>query len=95
MVDATKGKRAVAQVAVLLVAMLILAVPALGATGASSGPTTSARGVVSVKTPPRRGVTPVPRQRGLPYTGVDLGLFTVVGLALIGSGFLLRLTVRN
>lgn len=32
---------------------------------------------------------------GLPFTGAQLGLFTVVGLALIGSGLLLRLTGRK
>jgi LPXTG-motif cell wall-anchored protein len=41
------------------------------------------------------GTTPVPRKGGLPYTGAQLGLFTVIGLALIGGGLLLRLTARK
>lgn len=50
-------------------------------------------GVSGEKTPPR-GTQPVPRG-GLPFTGAQLGLFTVVGLALVGSGLLLRLTGRK
>jgi hypothetical protein len=47
-------------------------------------------------TPTRGGTKPVPRPRGgLPFTGAQLGLFTVVGLALVGSGVLLRLTGRK
>jgi hypothetical protein len=51
-------------------------------------------GVGGQKTPPS-GTTPVPRKGGLPFTGAQLGLFTVIGLALIGSGALLRLTGRK
>ncbi len=42
------------------------------------------------------GTVPIPpRGSSLPFTGAELGLFTVVGLALIGSGVLLRLTGRK
>jgi hypothetical protein len=41
------------------------------------------------------GTTPVPRGGGLPFTGAQLGLFTVIGLALVASGVLLRLTGRK
>lgn len=42
------------------------------------------------------GTTPVPpRGNNLPFTGAELGLFTVVGLALVASGILLRLTGRK
>ena len=51
------------------------------------------KGVSGDKTPPR-GTQPVPRG-GLPFTGAQLGLFTVVGFALVGSGVLLRLTGRK
>jgi hypothetical protein len=51
-------------------------------------------GVGGKKTPPT-GTKPVPRKGGLPFTGAQLGLFTVVGLALLGSGALLRLTGRK
>ena len=51
------------------------------------------KGVSGAKTPPR-GTQPVPRG-GLPFTGAQLGLFTVVGFALVGSGVLLRLTGRK
>jgi hypothetical protein len=50
-------------------------------------------GVGGEKTPPR-GTKPVPRG-GLPFTGAQLGLFTIVGFALVGSGVLLRLTGRK
>jgi hypothetical protein len=50
-------------------------------------------GVAGRKTPPA-GVA-VEQKGGLPFTGAQLGLFTVVGLALVGSGFLLRLTGRK
>lgn len=50
-------------------------------------------GVLGKKTPPT--VVAVEQKGGLPFTGVQLGLFTVVGLALVGSGFLLRLTGRK
>jgi hypothetical protein len=40
-------------------------------------------------------VTTNPRKGGLPFTGAQLGLFTVVGLVLIGTGLLLRLTGRK
>lgn len=50
-------------------------------------------GVGGEKTPPR-GTQPVPRG-GLPFTGAQLGLFTIVGFALVGSGLLLRLTGRK
>ena len=44
----------------------------------------------------RGGTMPVtPRRPTLPFTGAELGLFTVVGFALIGSGILLRLTGRK
>ena len=43
----------------------------------------------------QRGTKPVPRHGGLPFTGAQLGLFTIVGLALVGSGLLLRLTGRK
>jgi LPXTG-motif cell wall-anchored protein len=46
-------------------------------------------------TPPRGGITPVPKERTLPNTGLDLGLAAVLGLALVGSGFLLRLLARE
>ena len=45
--------------------------------------------------PVRSGTQPVPRKGGLPFTGAQLGFFTVVGLALVGSGVLLRLTARK
>lgn len=95
----TNRRRASAGFAAALATALVLAVPAFGA--APGNPVVSQTpvplaGLGSGKAPPRGGVTPVPRKRrGLPYTGTDLGLFTVVGLALIGSGFLLRLTARN
>ena len=47
-------------------------------------------GVAGRKNPPA-GV----KGGGLPFTGAELGLFTVVGIALIGSGLLLRLTGRK
>lgn len=50
-------------------------------------------GVLGKKTPPSQ--VAVEQKGGLPFTGVQLGLFTVVGLALVGSGFLLRLTGRK
>ena len=40
-------------------------------------------------------IVPVPPKKGLPFTGAELGLFTVVGFALVGSGVLLRLTGRK
>lgn len=46
-------------------------------------------------TPRRPAIVPVPPKKGLPFTGAELGLFTVVGLALVGSGVLLRLTGRK
>ena len=49
-------------------------------------------GVKGKKTPPAAGVK---AKGGLPFTGAQLGLFTVVGLALVGSGLLLRLTGRK
>jgi hypothetical protein len=48
-------------------------------------------GVAGKKNPPGA----VKAKGGLPFTGAQLGLFTVVGLALVGSGFLLRLTGRK
>jgi hypothetical protein len=48
-------------------------------------------GVAGKKNPPGA----VKAKGGLPFTGAQLGLFTVVGLALIGSGLLLRLTGRK
>ena len=48
-------------------------------------------GVAGKKTTPGA----VKAKGGLPFTGAQLGLFTVVGLALIGSGLLLRLTGRK
>jgi hypothetical protein len=48
-------------------------------------------GVAGKKTPPGA----VKAKGGLPFTGAQLGLFTVVGLALIGGGLLLRLTGRK
>jgi hypothetical protein len=48
-------------------------------------------GVEGKKTPP----SGVKAGGGLPFTGAQLGLFTVVGLALVGSGILLRLTGRK
>lgn len=48
-------------------------------------------GVAGKKSPPAA----VKAKGGLPFTGAQLGLFTVVGLALIGSGLLLRLTGRK
>jgi hypothetical protein len=36
-----------------------------------------------------------PARGGLPFTGAQLGLFMVVGLSLVGSGLLLRLTGRK
>lgn len=51
------------------------------------------KGLSGAKTPPP-GTQPVPRG-GLPFTGAELGLFTVVGFALVGSGVLLRLTGRK
>jgi len=48
------------------------------------------------KTPPKRGTVIVPpRTNDLPFTGAELGLFSVIGLGLIGSGVLLRLTGRK
>jgi hypothetical protein len=49
-------------------------------------------GVAGQKTPP--GAVKAKRG-GLPFTGAQLGLFTIVGLALVGSGLLLRLTGRK
>ena len=49
-------------------------------------------------TPTRSAVAPVSatRTRGtLPFTGAELALFAVVGLALIGCGLLLRTTARH
>jgi hypothetical protein len=48
-------------------------------------------GVAGKKNPPGA----VKAKGGLPFTGAQLGLFTVVGLGLIGSGLLLRLTGRK
>lgn len=48
-------------------------------------------GVEGKKAPP----SGVKASGGLPFTGAQLGLFTVVGLALVGSGILLRLTGRK
>ena len=48
-------------------------------------------GVAGKKNPPGA----VKAKGGLPFTGAQLGLFSVVGLALIGSGLLLRLTERK
>jgi hypothetical protein len=48
-------------------------------------------GVAGRKSPPGA----VKAEGGLPFTGAQLGLFTIVGLALVGSGFLLRLTERK
>ena len=57
------------------------------------------KGITGDKTPakqPRRpGIVVVPPKKGLPFTGAELGLFTVVGLGLIGSGILLRLSGRK
>jgi opacity protein-like surface antigen len=36
-----------------------------------------------------------PASGGLPFTGAQLGLFMVVGLSLVGSGLLLRITGRK
>ena len=36
-----------------------------------------------------------PARGGLPFTGAQLGLFMVVGLSLVGSGLLLRITGRK
>lgn len=48
-------------------------------------------GVAGKKNPPGA----VKAKGGLPFTGAQLGLFSVVGLGLIGSGLLLRLTGRK
>jgi hypothetical protein len=48
--------------------------------------------------PKKTGVAPVAatRTRGtLPFTGAELAVFAVVGVALIGCGFVLRMTARR
>lgn len=55
-------------------------------------------GFKAKKTTPKRGETPArkpPRRGTLPFTGAELGLFAIVGLGLIGSGVLLRLSGRK
>ncbi|MFN2468214.1 MAG: hypothetical protein ABR521_08835 [Gaiellaceae bacterium] len=52
-------------------------------------------GLEGEKTPPRGTTIVPPPKNDLPFTGAELGLFTVVGLGLVGSGFLLRLTGRK
>ena len=48
-------------------------------------------GVKGKRTPPRG----VEARGGLPFTGAELGLFMFVGLAVVGTGALLRLTGRK
>jgi hypothetical protein len=55
-------------------------------------------GVLGAKSPSRSAAAPLTAtaKRGtLPFTGAELGVFAVVGLALIGSGLLLRTTSRR
>ena len=42
----------------------------------------------------RPPITTTRRSSSLPFTGTELGIFTFVGLALVASGFLLRLSAR-
>ncbi|MBA2358026.1 MAG: hypothetical protein H0V84_06300 [Actinobacteria bacterium] len=52
--------------------------------------------VVTTKITTRRGTTIVPTAKNdLPFTGAELGLFSLIGLGLVGSGVLLRLTGRK
>ncbi|HEY3020412.1 MAG TPA: hypothetical protein VGJ32_09470, partial [Solirubrobacteraceae bacterium] len=56
-----------------------------------------ARAAVKV-TPTRATAAPASATRtsgALPFTGAELALFAVVGLALIGCGLLLRTTARH
>lgn len=54
--------------------------------------------VAGVKSPTKSAVAPLAttRTKGtLPFTGAELALFAIVGLALIASGFVLRTTARQ
>ncbi len=45
--------------------------------------------------PPQRRITPVRPSVRLPFAGAQLSIFVILGLALIGSGLLLRRTGRK
>lgn len=63
-------------------------------TSPSSGNKQPSGGVEGGKS--SRGTAPIAvRGNNLPFTGAELGLFSVVGVGLIGSGALLRLTGRK
>ena len=51
----------------------------------------SLAGTETASEPP---ITTTRRSSSLPFTGTELGIFTFVGLALVASGFLLRLSAR-
>ena len=55
-------------------------------------------GVLGAKSPTKSAVAPLTataKRGALPFTGAELGIFALVGLALIGSGLLLRTTSRR
>jgi hypothetical protein len=69
-----------------------------------SGPTHGVQGATKVKTstpaaaPAQRSAAPLAATKTagtLPFTGAELTVFALVGLALLGGGFLLRLTARQ
>ncbi len=82
----------------------ILPAPAFVAPAAAPAPTTGVAG--QQKTLKGRPAAVAPAKAAavlgtskttgtLPFTGAELALFLIVGLALIGAGFLLRLTARQ
>lgn len=62
-------------------------------------PTTRVKGAKKTVIAPKRSaaapITTTRRSGTLPFTGAQLALFTIVGLALIATGFLLRSTTRR
>lgn len=71
-------------------------------------PTAGVKGAAKTKTAPQTGAAPAATQRTtaaplgttrttgtLPFTGIQLAVFAIVGLGLLAGGFLLRMTSRQ
>jgi hypothetical protein len=68
-------------------------------TVAAQAPTSQVAGAQKTKTaPPAASAAPLATTRSsgaLPFTGVELGVFAAVGIALVAGGLLLRTTTRR